>query len=112
MTEQEELEREAKNKAIAEARGWTDVHGGLADGGAYLRGRAPGSHPSSGCYPIPDYAAEEGHPGPDPTPARWARAEKPVAEPVPPAPPKAGDVALLVATAEILTRRGICNPHE
>jgi len=37
-----EIENEKTNKRIAEQLGWTDVHGGLADGGLYLRGQPPG----------------------------------------------------------------------
>lgn len=57
MNQQQQIERDRINKRIAEAAGWTDVHGGTEDGGAYLRGWPPGMAGRGLMMPVPDLLA-------------------------------------------------------
>lgn len=57
MNQEEEIKKEMKNWEIARMKGWTDIHGRLADGGVFLRGFPPGSNGRGLQQPIPDYVA-------------------------------------------------------
>jgi hypothetical protein len=59
MSQVEELKKESINKKVATDLGWTDVHGGLADGGLYLRGYPPGSNGKGLMQTVPNYLGME-----------------------------------------------------
>lgn len=57
MNQEQELKNEAINTKVATLLGWTDIHGGLADGGMYLRGHPPGA--KSVVHVVPNFLVME-----------------------------------------------------
>jgi hypothetical protein len=54
---EQQIENERITKQIAEGLGWTDIHGGVSDGGMYLRGLPPGSKRGGPMEMVPNFHA-------------------------------------------------------